>query len=121
MPKHSLEQIKEKITERSKKTRELYLENIFNPKNQPKIESLGCANIAHVTASMPEHLKMPLGSHKRKHFAIITAYNDMLSNLLKITLTGLKKSCKSITLMRASLVGCQRCVMVSRRVMREWN
>ncbi|RVZ39563.1 phosphogluconate dehydratase, partial [Helicobacter pylori] len=79
MPKHSLEQIKEKITERSKKTRELYLENIFNPKNQPKIESLGCANIAHVTASMPEHLKMPLGSHKRKHFAIITAYNDMLS------------------------------------------
>ncbi len=22
---------------------------------------------------------MPLGSHKRKHFAIITAYNDMLS------------------------------------------
>ncbi|AFI04853.1 phosphogluconate dehydratase [Helicobacter cetorum] len=79
MPKHSLKQIKEKITERSKATRDFYLENTFNPKNQPKMESLGCANLAHAYASVPEHLKMPLSSHKKKHFAIITAYNDMLS------------------------------------------
>jgi phosphogluconate dehydratase len=45
----------------------------------PARSALGCANIAHAYAAMPERDKIVLREQRQPNLAIVTAYNDMLS------------------------------------------
>jgi phosphogluconate dehydratase len=45
----------------------------------PARSALGCANIAHAYAAMPEPDKIVLREQRQPNLAIVTAYNDMLS------------------------------------------
>ncbi|TLE13561.1 phosphogluconate dehydratase [Helicobacter apodemus] len=74
-----LEQITKNIIERSKPTREAYLERITNHKGKIQRKDLGCANLAHAYASIPNYMKEKIKENKESNFAIISAYNDMLS------------------------------------------
>ncbi|CCB80322.1 phosphogluconate dehydratase [Helicobacter bizzozeronii] len=79
MPKKTLEDITKSIIERSKPAREAYLERIAQYSGKIARKDLGCANLAHTYASLPEHLKDTIKDTNKPNFAIISAYNDMLS------------------------------------------
>lgn len=76
----NLLKITEKIQQQSQKTRQKYLEKIQNPKNQ-KVDAskLGCPNIAHTFAIFEDSIKERVRDLMPKNYAIISAYNDMLS------------------------------------------
>ncbi|TQR32319.1 phosphogluconate dehydratase [Campylobacter sp. MIT 99-7217] len=79
MVQKKLMQITEKIIKRSQKTREEYLQRVHSYKGKIKRKDLGCANLAHAYASVPEHIKDRLKENDSFNYAIISAYNDMLS------------------------------------------
>lgn len=72
-------EITEKIMHRSKPTRELYLKKIQGARNKIHRKDLGCANLAHAYVTIPERIKNIVKTMDVPNFAIITAYNDMLS------------------------------------------
>ncbi len=69
--------VTQNIINRSKKTREIYLQRIEEVKNS-RIH-LSCSNIAHAVAPMNEDEKQSLSIEHNPNIAIVTAYNDMLS------------------------------------------
>ncbi|MFN4328817.1 MAG: phosphogluconate dehydratase [Limnobacter sp.] len=69
--------IRERIEERSKQTRQRYLDNL--PAKAARRDALGCANLAHTTAIYPPSTKRVISLHQAPHLGIVTAYNDMLS------------------------------------------
>lgn len=76
----SLLAITERIVERSKPTRETYLEHMQAAASQsPKRGALGCANLAHGFAACSPADKTALAGDIVPNLGIITAYNDMLS------------------------------------------
>ena len=79
MPRKELKDLTKKIQERSKKTRQSYLERL--EKNTTKISrsKLGCANLAHSYATIPNHIKDRIKQNEGLNYAIISAYNDLLS------------------------------------------
>ncbi|CBG39756.1 phosphogluconate dehydratase [Helicobacter mustelae] len=79
MKNKKLEQITQKVMERSQKTREAYLERIAGHKGKIQRKDLGCANLAHAYATIPSHIKDKIKENKDLNYAIISAYNDMLS------------------------------------------
>ncbi|MBM0637764.1 phosphogluconate dehydratase [Campylobacter sp. VicNov18] len=79
MVQTKLNQITQKIINRSKKTRELYLERIQTHKGKIQRKNLACANLAHTYASIPKHIKEKIKENEGSNYAIISAYNDMLS------------------------------------------
>ncbi|MBZ7948708.1 phosphogluconate dehydratase [Campylobacter sp. RM9929] len=79
MALNKIKQITQKVKERSKKTREQYLERIQTHKGKIQRKDLGCANLAHAYASIPKHIKERIKENKDLNFAIVSAYNDMLS------------------------------------------
>ncbi|EAK0557030.1 phosphogluconate dehydratase [Campylobacter coli] len=79
MAQKKLEQITKNIIERSKKTREAYLERIETYQGKIQRKDLGCANLAHAYASIPSHIKDRIKNNEGLNYAIISAYNDMLS------------------------------------------
>jgi len=75
-----IEIVTNRIIERSKKSRKIYLSRV----ETAKIESLnrhkmGCSNFAHTIAAMSDDEKELLKTYTSHNMAIITAYNDMLS------------------------------------------
>ncbi|WP_139412875.1 phosphogluconate dehydratase [Bartonella mastomydis] len=69
-----------RIYERSRSTREIYLERIANAQtHRPKRSLLGCANQAHGFAACGAIDKERLKGDIVGNIGIITAYNDMLS------------------------------------------
>jgi phosphogluconate dehydratase len=77
-----------RIVERSAPTRSAYLERIDAYANRkPGSERMGCANVAHAFAAMPEGDKvrvtgldkLKIVAEKAANIGIINAYNDMLS------------------------------------------
>ncbi|MDZ7823585.1 MAG: phosphogluconate dehydratase [Ahrensia sp.] len=69
-----------RIVERSKASREVYLERIAAKSSQgPKRSSLACANLAHGFAACGTDDKAMLQGDVVPNLGIITAYNDMLS------------------------------------------
>ncbi|MCI5968415.1 phosphogluconate dehydratase [Helicobacter sp.] len=74
-----LKQITDTIIERSKDTRQAYLERLTHYKKKIKRQDLGCANLAHAYASIPKHIKESLSANEVLNFAILSSYNDMLS------------------------------------------
>ena len=94
-----IQKVTEKIIERSKQSRGVYLERISMAKGHGVNRSkLGCSNLAHAMAPMDESDKISLAQMQSPNIAIVTAYNDMLSAhepyklypaLIKRTLHGL--------------------------------
>jgi phosphogluconate dehydratase len=69
-----------RIRERSKRTRETYLERVrAAASNKPNRATLGCANLAHGFAACGPGDKASLAGDVVPNLGIITAYNDMLS------------------------------------------
>jgi len=78
-----------RITQRSRATREAYLQRLdAAARRAPGTERMGCANVAHALASMPDHDKaaalarpgtIPIAATRAPNIGIVTAYNDMLS------------------------------------------
>ncbi len=74
-------QVTEQIANRSKKTRSAYLARIDRALQKGKISraNLGCANLAHTFAALPDHIKERVKQNDNPNFAIVSSYNDMLS------------------------------------------
>ena len=72
--------ITERIRLRSRDSRTAYLQDIHKRLATPAARGeMGCANIAHAWAALPQNDKLKLVHEKAPHLAIVTAYNDMLS------------------------------------------
>jgi phosphogluconate dehydratase len=77
-----------RITERSRPTREAYLQQVDAAASQdPGAQRLGCANVAHAFAAMPEDDKsrataldkIKVVAPRAPNIGIVNAYNDLLS------------------------------------------
>jgi phosphogluconate dehydratase len=77
-----------RITERSRPTRQAYLQQVEAAANQdPGAQRLGCANVAHAFAAMPEGDKsrataldkIKVVAPRAPNIGIVNAYNDLLS------------------------------------------
>jgi len=75
-----IEEVTQKIIERSVESRKVYLERIALAKEHGLTRNrLGCSNLAHAMAPMKVEEKKSLAEMKSPNIAIVTAYNDMLS------------------------------------------
>ena len=77
-----------RITERSRPTRQAYLQQVNAAANKdPGAQRLGCANVAHAFAAMPDSDKgrataldkIKVVAPRAPNIAIVNAYNDLLS------------------------------------------
>lgn len=73
--------VTERIIERSRATRSVYLQRTKAYERQGRVERdrLGCSNLAHGYASMPKTVKIQMQQPTVPNLGIITAYNDMVS------------------------------------------
>ena len=75
-----LDAVTKDVIERSKKTRESYLQRIDDAvSKKPHRGILGCGNLAHGFAACSTSDKEDLAADKKANIAIISSYNDMLS------------------------------------------
>ena len=75
-----IQQVTQRITERSRSLRTAYLEQLRQFKGRgPRRSSLSCANQAHANAAMDSKSKIWLAQAQKPNIGIVTAYNDMLS------------------------------------------
>ena len=81
-------QVTARITERSRPTRQAYLQQVdAAAQRDPGAQRLGCANVAHAFAAMPEADKnrataldkIKVVAPRAPNIGIVNAYNDMLS------------------------------------------
>jgi phosphogluconate dehydratase len=78
--KREIEQITQRIIERSKPTREAYLARIeAAASDRPHRSKLSCGNLAHASAGCLGTDKDRLNHEDTPNLGIVTAYNDMLS------------------------------------------
>ena len=76
----SLQQITNRIIERSKASRDTYLRIVEDMRNQPPApDRLSCSNWAHVVAAESKQDKKAIPAGQGANIGIVTAYNDMLS------------------------------------------
>lgn len=76
----TLEKITSRIIERSRKTRETYIQTMQSAAQQmPRRSTLSCGNQAHGFAACEVHDKAVIKAAQQPNLAIVTAYNDMLS------------------------------------------
>ncbi|MCM0610323.1 MAG: phosphogluconate dehydratase [Ideonella sp. WA131b] len=79
-PSAVVQRVTARIRERSAPLRSAYLARIDRlAARKPGSERMGCANVAHAFAAMPQNDKLRVVAHKGPHLAVVTAYNDMLS------------------------------------------
>lgn len=75
-----IQEITQRIKDRSKQSRKEYLDLIeLSRLNAVTREGLACGNLAHAFAACADDEKHDLSNNVKPNFAIITAYNDMLS------------------------------------------
>lgn len=80
MVRKEIEKVTQRISDRSRESRSLYLERLkFNKNQGPKRSGLSCGNLAHACAASPDALKVDYPTENRVNLGIVTAYNDMLS------------------------------------------
>ena len=78
--KQSIIEITQRIKENSRPTRKAYLERVSEMRKRDRgADRLGCANVAHAIAALPQNEKLRIVEKKAPNIGIITAYNDMLS------------------------------------------
>jgi phosphogluconate dehydratase len=75
-----VEDVTQRIIERSRPTRTSYLDRINKLAEAPPNRGvMGCTNLAHAFAASPVNDKLVLHAEKAPNLAIVTSYNDMLS------------------------------------------
>ena len=75
-----IQEVTERIEERSRKTRKAYLEKIEAARREgPHRGVLSCGNLAHGFAACNKQDKADLKSMTKANIAIVSSYNDMLS------------------------------------------
>ncbi|MBX3611267.1 MAG: phosphogluconate dehydratase [Hydrogenophaga sp.] len=75
-----LDHVTRRVIERSAPSRHAYLEHTAEQRTQgTQRAGLGCANMAHTTAALPNDDKLRIHAERAPHLGIVTAYNDMLS------------------------------------------
>jgi phosphogluconate dehydratase len=81
MKLHStVEQVTERIRQRSRPTRSAYLAQIKAATARDRgADRMGCANVAHAFAALPANDKFKVVAEKAPNLAIVNAYNDLLS------------------------------------------
>ncbi len=78
--KKEIENITNRIIERSKSSRELYLKQMQSgDENRVSRSNLSCGNLAHAFAGCDIHDKSSLKGEEKVNIGIVSAYNDMLS------------------------------------------
>ena len=78
--KQILNEVTERIRERSAPTRYAYLQRIEKMASRTRgPDRMGCANVAHAFAAMPANDKFKVVVEKAPNIGIVTAYNEMLS------------------------------------------
>lgn len=77
----TLQAVTERIIERSRPTREAYLARIRALQQQGRVsrDRLGCSNLAHGYAAMPQTIKIEMQKPDVPNLGMITSYNDMVS------------------------------------------
>ncbi|WP_103035551.1 phosphogluconate dehydratase [Castellaniella caeni] len=79
-PHSVIQSVTDRIIERSRATRERYLDRTRSAYGQRAQRSiLGCTNLAHAVAAESPDGKTRLTTTERPNLAIVSAYNDMLS------------------------------------------
>src|SRR3954471_8547618 len=81
MPLHPVvARVTDRIRERSAGPRGRYLQLIERMAARDRgSDRLGCANVAHAFASMPQDARFKVVTERAPNIGIVTAYNDMLS------------------------------------------
>ncbi|BEG56627.1 6-phosphogluconate dehydratase [Helicobacter sp. NHP21005] len=79
MPQKALEDITKDIIERSHATRQAYLQRIAKARGKIQRKDLSCISLAHSYASLPDHIKTKIKDNDKPNYAIISAYNDVVS------------------------------------------
>ena len=75
-----LDRVTDRIRERSAGTRADYLRRVDEMAARDRgSDRLGCANVAHAFASMPQDARLKVVTERAPNLGIVTAYNDMLS------------------------------------------
>lgn len=75
-----LEAVTRRIRERSAPTRSAYLARIDAAAGQDRgADRMGCANVAHAFAGLPNNDKFRVVAERAPNIAIVNSYNDMLS------------------------------------------
>ncbi|RYF15717.1 MAG: phosphogluconate dehydratase [Comamonadaceae bacterium] len=75
-----LEAVTGRIRERSAPSRSAYLERITRAADRERgADRMGCANVAHAFAALPDNDKFRVVTERAPNVAIVTSYNDMLS------------------------------------------
>ena len=78
--KQAVVEVTERIRARSAVTRNAYLSRVSAAIDRPRgSDRMGCANVAHAFAAMPENDKFRIVAERVPNIAVVTAYNDMLS------------------------------------------
>ena len=78
--KPALQQITDRICERSAPLRRAYLARVAQMAARPRgSDRMGCANVAHAVAAMPTNDKLKIVAERAPHIGIVTAFNEMLS------------------------------------------
>ena len=76
----AVDDVTQRIIERSRTTREAYIQRINALAEAPSSRGrIGCTNLAHAFAAAPERDKIVLHAERAPNLAIVTSYNDMLS------------------------------------------
>ena len=71
----------ERIRARSAPQRQAYLARLQRLVGRPPgAQRMGCANVAHAFAAMPVDQRLRVVAERAPHLAVVTAYNDMLSD-----------------------------------------
>ena len=72
--------VTERIRQRSASTRQAYLAQLHETQARVRgADRMGCANVAHAFAALPQQDKFKVVAEKAPNIGIINAYNDMLS------------------------------------------
>lgn len=72
--------VTDRIRERSRTLRRAYLARVDAAIDRPRgADRMGCANVAHAFAALPQSDKLRIVAERAPNLAIVSAYNDMLS------------------------------------------
>jgi len=76
----TVQQVTARIAERSQAARLAYLARLDQASTRgPSPDRMGCANLAHAVAGLPQDDRFKVVTEKAPNIGIVTAYNDMLS------------------------------------------
>ncbi len=78
--KHRIAELTQRIRQRSAPLRSAYLGRLQKLMDRPPgAERMGCANVAHAFAALPDDQRFRVVAERAPNLAVVTAYNDMLS------------------------------------------